>query len=91
MIRINCFIKVNSGAHEEVLAAAKALTQLSLKEEGCKAYDIFQSETRPDVMMICETWVDNEALARHQSTKDFELYVGIMRSGATLSTDKIMF
>lgn len=91
MIRLNCFIQVAPESRDEVLASAKALTQISIKEDGCIAYDIFGSETRSDVMMICETWRDEQSLAAHQSTPDFKRYVGCMRSLAKLSTEKFLF
>ena len=58
MIRLNCFIQVEESKREQVLALAKELVAASLNDEGCIAYDIFESSTRRDVMMICETWKD---------------------------------
>ena len=58
MLRLNCFIRVSKENRKEVLDAAKRLTEASLKQDGCVAYDIFESATRSDVMMICETWRD---------------------------------
>ena len=49
MIRLNVFIQVEEANRAAVLEEAKALTEASLKEEGCVAYDIFESATRPDV------------------------------------------
>ncbi len=51
MLRLNCFIKVSAENKAEVLAAAKRLTEASLKQEGCVAYDVFESATRPDVLI----------------------------------------
>lgn len=91
MIRINCFISVTPATRPDVLEAAKALTAASHKEDGCKAYDIFESATRPDVLMICETWTDEAALARHMASAHFEKYVAKMREGGKLSTEKFIF
>ena len=63
MIRLNVFIQVEEKNHEAVVAAAKELVAASLKDNGCVAYDLFQSSTRSDVMMICETWADAVSLA----------------------------
>ncbi len=56
MLRLNCFIRVEDDKYEIVLEAARRLTEASLLQEGCVAYDIFRSATRPNVLMICETW-----------------------------------
>lgn len=58
MIRLNVFIRTTESNRAEILSVAKELVTASLKDEGCIAYDIFESATRPDVLMICETWSD---------------------------------
>ncbi len=68
MLRLNCFIKVSADNSAEVLAAAKRLTEASLLQDGCVAYDIFESATRPEVLMICETWRDQTALDAHSAS-----------------------
>ena len=55
MIRLNVFVRVSETNREKAIEAAKELTTCSLKEEGCIAYDTFESSTRHDVFMICET------------------------------------
>ena len=47
MIRLNCFIQVSAENRAELLAAAKELVAASLNDNGCIAYDIFESATRP--------------------------------------------
>lgn len=32
-----------------------------LQQDGCIAYDVFASATRPGVLLICETWRDEAA------------------------------
>ena len=63
MIRLNVFIRTTESNRAEILSVAKELVTASLKDEGCIAYDIFESATRPDVLMICETWSDAKANA----------------------------
>ncbi len=70
---------------------AKALTAESLKEEGCIAYDTFESATRSDVLMICETWKDEEALAAHSASRHFKLHVGKIERLAKLKLEKFNF
>ena len=52
MIRLNVFVRVDETRRAEFLEVAKKLTECSLKEAGCVAYDIFESATRGDVLMI---------------------------------------
>ena len=75
MIRLNVFISVsveNRGAYLEI---AKELVAASQKEEGCIAYDIFESSTRPEVLMFCETWASDAALTAHEATAHFTTLV----------------
>ena len=90
MLRLNCFIKV-TGDRAQVLDAAKRLTVASLKQDGCIAYDIFESATRPDVMMICETWRDKEALEAHSKSDVFVKEVAVMETGASLKLETFSF
>ena len=71
MIRLNVFIRVKEEKREAVLVAAKELVTASQKDKGCIAYDVFESATRHDVLMICETWKDAEALSAHEHTPHF--------------------
>ncbi len=71
MIRVNAFFQVNEGANEQFLAAVNPLVAASQKENGCIAYDLFASSTRPDVYLICETWADAAALEVHSQTAHF--------------------
>ncbi len=91
MLRLNCFIQVSNENRAEVLAAARRLTEASLKQEGCVAYDIFESATRPDVLMICETWRDQAALDAHSASAEFEKEVGYMRDHAAMKLETFTF
>ncbi len=91
MIRINCFEAVKEGRREEALEAAKALTAESLKQDGCIAYDVFESATRPGVFLICETWRDQNALDDHSASESFKMYVGIMQETGTLKIESFDF
>lgn len=91
MLRLNCFIKIKNDMGAEVLAAARALTAESLRQEGCVAYDVFQSATRIDVLMICETWRDQAALDAHTNSEAFKKYVAIMRDNADMKLETFNF
>ena len=55
------------------------------------AYDIFESSTRPDVLMICETWKDADALSIHEQTAHFVSYVGKMKELSEMKLEKFNF
>ena len=71
MIRLNVFIQVSAENRAAVLESAKELVAYSLKDNGCIAYDVFESATRSDVLMICETWKDAESLSAHEKADHF--------------------
>ena len=80
MIRLNVFIQVSESNRAAVLEAAKELVASSLKDKGCIAYDVFESATRNDVLMICETWEDAESLSAHEKAEHF-CYIGSQNTG----------
>jgi quinol monooxygenase YgiN len=92
MIRLNCFFQANDAAQfAEALAAAKSLTEKSLRHEGVVAYDVFTSATRPDVFMICETWKNQQVLDAHSATPEFVENVGILQRCGTLKLESFTF
>ena len=91
MIRLNCFFKANEGRYAEALEAAKTLTEYSLKHEGNIAYDVFESATRKDIFMICETWANQEVLDKHSNTPEFAKYVGKIQECGTLKLEQFTF
>ncbi len=91
MIRINVFIQTTAMNRSAVVATGKELVAASLKDDGCIAYDIFESSTRPDVLMICETWKDAAALAAHEASPHFTTLVPQLESMATLKLEKFNF
>lgn len=91
MIRLNCFFQAQEGKYNEALQAAVALTATSLRDEGCVAYDVFESATRPDVFMICETWRDEESLQKHMAAAHFKEYVPQIEACGTLKLERFTF
>lgn len=91
MIRLNVFIRVKEEKREAVLVAAKELVTASQKDKGCIAYDVFESATRHDVLMICETWKDAEALSAHEHTPHFMILVPQIEELAEMKIEKFEF
>ncbi len=91
MIRLNVFMQVADGNRAEVIATAKELVEASLKDAGCIAYDLFESATRNDVLMICETWKDEESLNVHSNSAHFTTLVPKLESLSKMKLEKFNF
>lgn len=91
MIRLNCFISVKEENRKEVLEAARRLTEASLQQAGCIAYDIFESATRPEVLMFCETWKDQDSLNAHAASEAFIKETRIIHNLADLKLERLSF
>lgn len=91
MIRLNVFIQVGEEKRQEVVALSKKLVAASLKDNGCVAYDLFESATRPDVLMICETWRDAESLSAHEQATHFTTLVPKIQELAAMKLEKFNF
>ena len=91
MLRLNCFFKADEGKYDEALQAALALTAKSQQDEGCISYDTFESATRPDIFMICETWADEAALKKHMETPHFKEYVSQLEALGALKLEQFAF
>ena len=91
MIRLNVFIQVGAEKRQEVVALSKELVAASLKDNGCVAYDLFESATRPDVLMICKTWRDAESLSAHEQAAHFTTLVPKIQELAAMKLEKFNF
>ena len=88
MIRINCFYEAKDGRLDEAFKAAKELVAESVKQDGCVAYDVFVSGTRPDILFFCETWRDKAALDAHMKSEPFVKYGGIMNDAGKFTIEQ---
>ncbi|MGL4519118.1 MAG: putative quinol monooxygenase [Phocaeicola sp.] len=91
MIRLNVFVRVAEENRTAVVALFKELVASTLKEEGCIAYDLFESSTRPDVLLICETWSNADTLKAHEGTTHFTTLVPQITALAALKIEKFDF
>ena len=91
MIRLNCFFQAKEGRLDEALAAARELTAASLGQDGCIAYDVFSSATRPGVLVICETWRDEAALEAHSASEPFAKNVAVINGCGEMKIEKFAF
>lgn len=91
MIRLNCFIRVSDGHKAEAVELARRLVEASLSDAGCVAYDLFESATREDVMMICETWADQASLDAHSASAHFTDLVPRLQAIAEMKLESFDF
>lgn len=91
MIRLNVFIQVSADHRHAALEVAKELVTASRQDAGCVAYDVFESATRPDVLMICETWQDAASLASHEASPHFTALIPRLKELATLKLEQFPF
>lgn len=91
MLRLNCFFKAHEGKYADALEAAIALTAASQKDEGCVSYDVFESATRADIFMVCETWTDADALKAHMASEHFDQYVSQLKELGELKLEQFDF
>ena len=91
MIRLNVFIQVEKQNYDQVVNITKELVAASQKDNGCVAYDLFQSTTRQDVLMICETWKDAESLSAHEKADHFVALVPKIQGLAAMKLEKFEF
>lgn len=74
-IRLNVPVKVEAAKVEATVDLAKQLIEASLKDNGVMEYDMFKSLTRPDYLLIYETWKDQPSLDAHSAADHFTTLV----------------
>lgn len=88
MIRLNCFMQVSAESLKAVKEAATKLTEASRAQDGCLDYDIFESCTRPGVLMFCESWRDQAALDAHMASEVFKTCVAEIEKHTVLHLNR---
>lgn len=68
MIIVIAHLVIRPGSIPHLREAARICVAETLKEEGCIAYDLFESATEPDKLVFVERWETREALSRHART-----------------------
>lgn len=91
MLRLNVFIRTSEANRAQTIRTARELVAASMTDDGCIAYDLYESATRPDVLMICETWRDAAALAVHEASEHFTTLVPRLQELGELTIEKFDF
>ena len=61
---------------DEISNLLTVQAKVSLTEEGCERFEVYQSETDAQTFILVEWWASQEDLDRHKSAKQFvEIYV----------------
>ena len=81
MIRLNVFIQVNESNRNAALETAKELVAQSLNDNGCIAYDVFESATRKDA----------ESLDAHEKAAHFVTLVPKLQELGNMKLEKFKF
>jgi len=63
---------------EEVLEHIKELVAITVKEEGCIKYEIYQDENDKSILTMIEEWESKEALNKHMASEHFKRIVPII-------------
>jgi quinol monooxygenase YgiN len=65
--------------------AALKLVEESKKEQGCIAYDLYESDSEPFKYTFVEVWKDDKALEQHTKRNHYITMVQIMQLAAKLT------
>ena len=59
----------------EISGLLRQQASLSSEEPGCEQFDVYQSETEPELFLLIEVWASEWHLAQHRKAKAFtQLY-----------------
>ena len=83
MIRINVTIEVKSEVRAQVMELLREMSELSRQEKGCIGYEILENNRLDNVLMIIETWENEDLLAVHKGREHFVRIIPRVRELAT--------
>ena len=59
----------------EISGLLRQQASLSSEEPGCEQFDVYQSETEPELFLLIEVWASEGHLAQHRKAEAFtQLY-----------------
>lgn len=92
MIRLNVFLKLNMLSDKKAVKdLGNELVEASRTDKGCVAYDLFESTTISDHLMICETWRTEEELEAHMNTEHFKRLVPQLQALAKMTLERFNY
>ncbi|AGX42177.1 putative quinol monooxygenase [Clostridium saccharobutylicum] len=78
MIKVVAKSNVKHDKIEEVLKLAKELAEITVKEEGCIKYEMYQDENDETILTMIEEWESRDALNKHMESEHFKRIVPMM-------------
>ena len=78
MIKIVAKNYIKEDKIDEVLEHMKELVAITVKEEGCISYEMYQDEKDKSILTMIEEWESKEALNKHMSSEHFKRIVPII-------------
>ena len=69
---------VRPDKRDEFIAAALAQIVETRKEEGCIAYDFYESQTAPNTFVFNERWKSREAIDAHFQTEHIKKFMSVL-------------
>lgn len=92
MIRLNVSLLIEKAENRKPLVeAATELVELSLHDKGCIDYDLYNSTTADDRLLIYETWTDKQSLERHMQSEHFKRIVPQLEQLSTMTLERFDF
>ncbi len=81
-VRVVATIPTKADSTEAVRAGLRTLAAATLREEeGCLAYDVFESQAKPGVFVTIEAWRGKDDLDAHMGTPHVAEAIGILGDG----------
>lgn len=70
---------------------ATELVEKSLLDKGCISYDLYESTSVDNHLVIIETWESEDALREHMESEHFKDLVPKLQKIATMTMEKFNF
>lgn len=89
-IRLNVPLVVEPAKVDAAVALASELVAASQSDAGMIEYDLFRSETRPDWLLIYETWKDQPSLDVHSAAPHFTSLVPQIQTQGQMTIEQFL-
>ncbi len=87
MILVVGTVRLEEGAFDKLLPAAKTMMAETRKETGCIAYTYSRDLTEPDVFHVTEKWENRAVLAAHFETPHMKVWRAALADVGLLERD----
>ena len=85
VIRINCLVEVTPEMRDSVVALTRELVEASRQDSGNIDYDLYESATHPNSLIIFETWPDQASLDKHSAAPHFTRLVPQIQAASEMT------